>query len=646
MSLLRALSLLARGPVADPPTRVIVPPPPRGLRADASDFGAAPGRDCSGSLQSAVDSLVRGGVVTIPASVDPYTLERPVFVPVGVAVAGEGSLRTRLSCPNGGGLLLSCDRWRPDAGYRPDAKGAYDPSVTGRRWAVRLNGDTYLQFEGVAPAVGPNGGWRTRDQLTIEAHLSTGDGKPLPPDAPLFGVGTDRGGEAAPVAVYTWDVPGRVVVFFRTSDQSPGETTNELDSRFFSFDLPPAQPWELVIQIDLRTATAMVICNGKPLPVTGQRNATPATWKPGLTFAPNDHYPLTVGASPLRTGTAADLVIAGMRWSDVVRYGPDGRRLDGGPVTHASKYFTDDAHTLAFLPLTDAPGDSNLVSLWSGAASDSPGLAYGLMTHASYALGGDNTVRGLTLVGRRGQGVGIGAGTGFRLDDITALDFTQGVGSVHGGATYPVTLTDCALAGRDSGLCLYRTLATSERLSFPTPGRVASILVGSSLDARHVFVGRGNPGTEGVLKYRCGDYAGSVSLSNVEVDFEGETVAPWGALFSMEREGDAARPSLWLRDVKTGTAGAVPVVRLLDVAPASNTSYSPAYLSVDGLTVGDKTAVAVEVDGPSWRGEVRGLVGGARSLTTRGRFGDKTAVSVVPAPAAKPVIGLEGGGPP
>jgi hypothetical protein len=128
--------------------------------------------------------------------------------------------------------------------------------------------------------------------------------------------------------------------------------------------------------------------------------------------------------------------------------------------------------------------------------------------------------------------------------------------------------------------------------------------VGSNANIENLTVVFAAPQNQSTIKIHTGDYGGNYSFRNVSVDYEGDTYLH--AAFYCENHPYASSTSLRLEDIYLGTIGSVPLIMLREIDPA----FTKATLIVENLqTYTDTFKAVLDVDGPSWSGEIKRLGG-------------------------------------
>jgi hypothetical protein len=644
-------------------------PPHGSLWLDVRSFGAVAdsgGTDNSVPFQAAVDALAAAmaghglvrGTVYVPSAPGVYTLYKSVWVDApGIEVRGDGrgsvvQVQGSYGIP---AFIFGIPRVQSgrsvDASYRPDLFGKLDAAAApapGSRWGYRTNSDSFAQFHATPLSAGVcaaadrqfTDNWSETQRLTVEFCVEPPAGGSFAANRSLLGLGY-TGYDPGPFVFGIGGDPDTLSVKFKTSDMEPG-----IEQRDFAFSLAGAsRPYRIAVQFDLDACTVTGFLNGvqvAPVAVNNLGTSGPFPFTPhtGLTFIVNDHYPFMIGmdgpSGVYAVPTDNDLRVYGLRLSNAVRYQANGAgtpqvRADapGTPLDDAWAYFGQDANTVCFLPFTDDPATAGrVVTVQHGSTASRAGHSTGVIMHAvgpTINLG--NGLHDITVHGgfTYGQTVCLGGLFEFTAGNVTADGGYTGIGSFPAISSYMIYVDDCTLGGADGGLSLGITLVNAKNLYIFDSGRCAVRTFSSSIRLDNCNIAGHAPVCECVLKFRGGGYGGIYSVSNLMVDFEGFTLSR-SAIYC-DSDSAAATTSLTLRDVLLGTVGATSSLLMLK----DNGTDHPAYLSVDNFQAyTDSFLAAVDVDGPMWQGETRGVVvrGGTR-FHHRGKWGTDAGVVMV-----------------
>jgi hypothetical protein len=653
-------------------------PPHGGLWVDVRDYGAKADNgatDNSIPFQAAIDDLIAKmvyptttkGTVFIPSAPLPYGVAETIWVDAqNIEIQGEGwgsyvgmtnrhstflfgVRRTEYQTVNSVRTALNIN-----SSNRPDLYGKLDNSAVstpGTRWGIRTNGNSFVQVQASPLSAGPSSVlgqyisdyWTESTQLTIEFCIEPPDGQQFPINVPLLGMGLIAY-EPSPFTISMWDTPTKVLVMFRTSDIGPGKSA---PNRYFAFDLGTATPpFRIAVQFDLVNAVCSAFVNGTQVGFVYSQNMSANSSPPfrpnsGLTFQPNERYPFMIGADnvhgPYYNVTGIDLRLYGLRVSNTLRYQTNGvgqpqKRVDvpNAPISDAYAYFANDSHTVCFLPGTDNPATAGrIVTVKHGGAS-AAGPSSGLFMHTPNSGGiTGNAIRDIQVVSGAGYGMAIALGGVLEMiiQNVKAVNGFQAIGSFNTYACYNIYIYNCWLEGFDSCYCGFTHLTIAREIVCGRAGRDAIRHFGGSGHWDNVFVAFPNPNTDTVVKIGTEEYGGNFTFTNLNVDFEGESVGL--AMIYCEAIAESSGTSLRLRDVLLGTVGAgSPLVMLKDVSTLGG-EFNRCWIDVENLQAFTNTYLAViDIEGPLWYGEVRGVALNGPQFNHRQVFGKNTNVVI------------------
>src|SRR5262249_16957494 len=101
-----------------------------------------------------------------------------------------------------------------------------------------------------------------------------------------------------------------------------------------------------------------------------------------------------------------------------------------------------------------------------------------------------------------------------------------------------------------------------------------------------------------------------------------------GGIYCDAHGGGTPATSLELSNIFFGTVGKPPLVTLNDKS-LENPGWHKAWLSIDNLTAWDNRYLAViDVNGPLWSGELKGVGLSGQRLNHRQKFGNTTRVLI------------------
>lgn len=658
--------------------------PPHGtLWADVRDYGARADNgitDNAGPFQAAVDDLAARltsydpaprGIVFIPSGTGFYHVTKTIWVDrdnIEIRGEGWGSMvimdnyikhsvfqfglkRVEHTVVNGTTVPLQID-----ATYRPDLYGKLDSSVvnsSGRMWGIRTNANSFIQFQASAMNAGVSSAadkftsdnWGETSKLTVEFCIEPPDGQQFPISAPLIGMGSILG-NPSPFAISIWDDPKKIIVMFRTSDI---EANPNSPTRYFGFSLAGATaPYRITVQFDLANASCSAFVNGVQAALSNQTNLTPTSTVPftpnsGLTFVTNDYAPFLIGANgpqPVGAGgaTAVDLRVYGLRLSNNIRYQNSGAgqpqiRIDSPttPLNDAYAYFGQDANTICFLKETDNPATSGrVVTVQHGPLATLDAITSGYFIHNVYPtpiIG--NAIRDIQVVASNGfgQAISVSNALEFTVENVKAVGGYHGIGSIFSVANYNIYINNCWIQGYDAAYFGVQQIIKARDVYCGTSGRVTLRHVGCTAHWENVFVAFANPNAECIFKGHSWGYGGNIALTNLVVDFEGATLSK--AAVYCEAVAYVPATSLVLRDIFLGTIGSKAALVMLKDYSNNDTVFHRCWVSIDNLQAyTDNYLAAIDVDGPRWHGEMKGVALVGPEFNHRKKWGSATNVIV------------------
>lgn len=588
----------------------------------------------------------RRAVVYVPPTTKPWRITRPIMLYAAhVHLAGDPQTASAIELVGLDSVVMMAVPRSPVTCFDPSPwlDGAVDASL-GKMVGIRTGAKTYVQAQGNALQLGQRvaganealDGWRTVDQLTIDAYVGYDEGFAPGPEqgVPLFGLGS-AGGDPSPWAVRM--VGGEIDFAFRTRDQGP--VTPWAPYRATRWRLPDRQSrrCRLSIQVDLRLGVAHAWADGVFLEPASAHN-WPA---PGSYFAENLYAPFMIGAEGLDAfggATGSSLLVAGLKLSNRPLYRPQAgpqQRLDDMRITDHTRYFRLESSTLALLPLTPGPRlDRSLVSVSQGEASY-PGLASAVFTggDASTFPGRINqAVKHLHISGwHGGAGIHFGRVLDPVIDDVKIGGVQDGIASWHCGAAYRIFVRDAGIDATRAAFAGSTCLARIDGLR-ASAGRVTILLRSSHLEASGVEVRQ--PSTH-MLNFACvvpGEYCpGGLTLRDSLHDLEGHTFEDDGALIH------AMAGTMWparvcVDGLQFGTIGKCPVFDLAE--PPSTVVTRPAELVAAGLAGASVDYSAVVRTSRRWHGLIDARALG--NATVDAPDGGGPTVIGPEAPAAEP----------
>jgi hypothetical protein len=638
---------------------------------DVRDYGAKCDNgitDNSIAFQAAVDSLKASlsglpykGVVYIPSGTGSYAISKSIWVDAsnieiqadswGSTVAMIGSKQPAFIF----GISRVQGGLSPDATNRPDLFGKLDSSAVtalGQMWGLRTNGNSFVQFHATPLSAGAGTGlynfwsdaWSQTPVLTVEFCIEPPDQQSFSVNANILGCGSYP--QISPFTVSgDGNNPNTLAVMFRTSD-----IASDFENTVRRFDFSTAgatAPYKVAIQFDLTNAVCSAFVNGLQVTFTREDNLAnsgpiPFTPNAGLTFVTNDCYPFMIGTQGLLgtygVPTGVDLRVYGLRLSKTLRYQNNGAgqkqiRADSPqtPLNDSWAYFGNDSSTICWLQGYDNPATAGRNVTVSHGQAVYPGNSVGLLMHSVPELVycANNAIRNisLTLGGAHGQTICVGAVYEFTIKNVKSVGGFHGVGCFNMGTDYNVYIDHCTLDGTDAGYYGAFQIMKGHDLYFLTSGRATMRYVGSAATMDNIFVSGPTPVAECIFKATSSDTGGVFTIRNMEVDFEGYTLSR--AAIYCEAHPFAPATSLTLSDIFLGTVGAsTPLIMLKDVG-VEGPAFSPAWLSVDNLQAYTDTYLAVlDVDGPLWHGEIRGVALKGPPINHRQKWGMYTNIII------------------
>jgi hypothetical protein len=612
--------------------------------------------DQSDAVQAIIDSLAgltsnaagsKKYRIHFPSAPLTYRFNKPVWVDLpNVEITGEG-WGTRIEMhPSHRHSIFRFGLRRSEAGntnvgnasYRPDAFGKLDSgaaSSTGQKYGIRTNNNSWVQFQGTPLDAGPSSGtayystWETTGQLTLEFLIDDPGGSGLPSSQPIFNMGNRSGHwRPTPFSIRTSGT-GNYEFAFNTSEM-PWLSNNLTPRKFIFSSGGAAYPHRVavVLNLDAEPPWCAAFVNGTQRALTSTSNLTAESTYPfvsGLKLLHNDYHPAMIGARTDRgpvqqANTGIDLALYGLRLSKTARYknlgvGQPQTRADNDSTTISDTYayFTNDAHTIGFLPLTDAPAaNARTVTVRAGQAGWDTTTSGVWMTCANAGGIYGNAVRNISLSCANGYGraIELGSVLNFTVQNVRAAYGYNAIGSLNSLASYTTHLIGSnELHGYDAPIALHMHLASqSGFLDLRNTGRVALRLTGCSGSWDNIFVAESTPVTECFAKMLgASSYGGEHVIRHVRCNFENA-----GQLFSRAAiycaaHGSTPRgTSLWLENVFFDLIGAnAAVIELVDVGTEDGDAYKPALIRAFNVqAIGTTYDCVLRLTGPLWRGEI------------------------------------------
>jgi hypothetical protein len=611
---------------------------------DAREFGVSMNNPDNGpALQAAHDaaaaavaaSLTADGAkvptatVFIPASKGAYPIRTPVFVDSSyVEFRGErGGTRVAMT-PTFGfpPFIVGVPRIGrgkvPDATYRPDLWNGGNPKLDstvvsgpGQKWGLRTNTDAYMlcptgvfshgPFSPTYPTLPDS--WHETPQLTIDFAIEGFASGQVPGGASLFGLGSNGYGPSTPFTICT-SAPNTYVLLVSTQAAKFGPAANN----YYSFSSGSATGVQrITVQIDLPNRQVTAYVNGIQVAVSG------GGVLPGGVSLNENQYDVFVinqnGSAPPGSGSA-DFGLYGLCLSRSIRYANNGVgqpqvRADGGQISDGYRFYSPsvnyppsqyDANAIGHLQFTENPATApRHLTIAGGPAAGGRACSALLLNGNSFGIPVvENRFTDLQINAEQCYGMAVCLGNVLSqyFSGVNAFGGLYGIGNLVTGANYVIRLSNCYLAGNDSGYFGYASLIEMDTITFANNGRVAMRLAGCNLNARNIFVTAAGAPQYALAMFTSMDYGGGYSITNVICDNEGTTYDLAGIY--CERHSYVST-QLYLDNIYFGTVGGVPLIQLKDVGEFP--AFPSAYIEARGVS-GDATYSIVDVDGPGWAG--------------------------------------------
>jgi hypothetical protein len=427
------------------------------------------------ALQAAHDALASlappGGKVKLPGG--DYTIAGPIASWCDwIAWEGEGREATTLRMspyrhdsvfvvglsPRPLGRSLSSDHF-------VSSDGLFDATAGAGRRGLRTKGDAH-----VAQQAGPfafatrRDYWGKTRALTVEAVLDLSRVPKSQEAVCLFGM--SKNGTPSPWKLW-YSTPGTPSYHF---------TYTTADGKTWDLPIPSAAAGldKLTVTVDLANGRALAWLGGTQVKLPDLGPTFPAS--AALGFLPNAPCPFVLGIAGYSAvvsdgwnGAPADWTCHGLALYASAPYvdggpGASQKRTDGTPLEDKRFFDAGRADCIACLPLTDDPATAcstrGLTVQGGNAAVYSTGTLAIVDNDALQALQATTTgttLRGMTLRGSDdyGAAVQLAGAVHVRLEDLDAKG-CQAIGCLNYGATYPVEVRSCLLAGTDCAVDLWQ----------------------------------------------------------------------------------------------------------------------------------------------------------------------------------------------
>lgn len=569
------------------------------------------GPDNSQALRDIIanlDTNISGtAVINVPAGV--YRIDRPVEVDKAyVTIQGQGP----------GATVFVGNRWNPmfvvaapgaadlPLSARPVVDSKLDGTVTGRGFSTQgkylavgvCNTTTLGRRDARYNWTTAFDYWRTCRQLTFEFAF---DGTVNPGDA-VWGLNE--------VFRFYRNGDGQWLLSFLTApldDVRPVGTPHSI-----SVHPGPENgtPHKMRIAIDLVTGAFSASDRGADM--------TPDLM--GSSFADTYLYP-NFEAAPFylghifdttpRSASVPSLNFYGFRVSNAYKSEPVSNR-------DADRYLNlglADPTVVWHLPLTTAPG--RWVPVQGGQVADGQ-ITSLTVVDASTPLQGLERFALRDLSARfAAPAVLMGQTLNTEISRCELRDGATAVESLRVGAAYPLKVTECVLAGVDSGLSVHSTLAflrDTDVFNFQGPTAVRATLSSLNWDTGHVwFCG---PNTHTIVSILGGDYGGPHRIRGILVDDEDDFVHVRRALvFCRKHTNNATNLTIDTFTAASGkTTDAVALELQGDASVVTGLAGRASVEAKNMVIVG--VGAAVRTRGRGWAGTVDGATLSTRSVDT------------------------------
>jgi hypothetical protein len=595
---------------------------PSFLSVDAFNNATPDGQtNCTPGFQAALDAAATGskGVYVPPGN---WNVWGPVYADQpGVFLTGIWGPETTI-LTNGYWPAVVFGIRRTETGnrvigtaFRPDAFGVLDGGAaprTGVRSGIATRGTVFGIMTGHPAQVGMRSqrvsdrcydGYGEMTGLCIEFCLSPDANIAWQPFQPIACLGVPVT-EPTPWCLSFGADTRTLLLSFKTNliPEGPGQGSHQLEIPLGAATMP----YRGRVNVDFTARQVWAVINNATV-ATGLAAGTDL----GFSSAPGPvrfltsrmRYAFQIAGQGEATGvegaTTTPVVLWGLRISTAPR--------PADPGTDTLRYFTADATTLAYLPLTDAP--SRMLRMDCGPVAD--GMPGGIFLLHADAFGGGiggNFIGDLTIQGGS-HGIALGAVTDFTAERVKCLGGMVAAGSVPVVASYPVVLRDCRLTGYDAGVSLWRCDLQALSTNVERGGRTSVRILGGNPTIDGMMVNFVSPQAQLALDILASEYGGRCDVRNLDVDNEG------GAGFTEAAVRCELFPLVKTRLNLSGLDVAVPgagadLVRL--VGHTQGGEYVPAWVSARALA-GSGFAAALRVLGPGWKGDFD-----ARSLDLNG----------------------------
>ena len=479
--------------------------------------------------------------------------------------------------------------------------------------------------------------WAKSEQFTLD--LCVKNNGTLPMDGILAAVSNSEYASSARGTIWALAARGNnnldFFIVVPTGIAGEIETGQTISARFGS----PLGPGvhRISVQIDFRAPVrrlaAWVDGVQQSITVSG-KSAASYQYPEGTRFLPYNS-----GAFIFGTGYRGQIAMqdqdwtyAGLKISNTERYavrniGDAQQTLAGAPPSDAQRFFTDDAQTIAFLPLQDTPPTDadylnpmqSLVTIQHGQAATPPGktpqrgFGYWLQNMGGYQPGA--AVKDLTLrnpEGRYGAPFSVFVCYGVDMHNVTLEGGFNGFDNwAHGSNNYLLRLRNTQINNSsNAGICsVGQAMYLAEQLTINNAGRYAMFLPQSFGDWRKVTI---TPSAKcEYLICMPPDQSQAQVFTDITVLPEATHRAPSKAIFSIgfQLYGMTGGNKFFLQGFRAKDLPAnIIFLELPDYQQGTNWPQGTITIEDVDFTVADggKLAAFLCVDSPRWHGLIEG----------------------------------------
>lgn len=469
-----------------------------------------------------------------------YLLTRPIFVPNGTTIFGDGHSSS----------IVSHDSYTCPAfifGVRAEHESVLNaarPLVPQGVYDVPINDVHALKTDALYAqdfhddvALGPWKTWRgfpghdyweTTDQLTIDVMLDRIEGNPWRPGHVLVGLGDFNGPTlSAPWCLRVGDTVDELL--FTIADER-WDADDDYGGHGWRIDVSgQARPWRLTIQVDLRDGVFGAWVNRVAVATT-RRNEGPGydarPFGPGHRLRSAVDYPLVFGGSSRGiTGTTVPpnpAIYYGFKACDVLKYewstaGQPLRRLDQTPINDGSTYFYNDPNALGRLGLFGAPNGRQ----WVDMIDHQSRVGAALLIGPGQAGGAPVAISDLRI-DSNGPCVAIGAVLGMTAERLhLTAKRAPCIASLQTIAAYPIRVRDCFLDSTVACVDGFRWSLFASGNHIGRSGRDAWRLRGCRAVIRDTWHDKITPHAETAVAHLPEFTGGHLHVDNMNINTEG-----------------------------------------------------------------------------------------------------------------------------